>query len=534
MIKLFFKFFYLFCSNYKLIPLRRYILIFLVLSPIMVFCQQGRNIDLDEVVNTAGIIPRINIDGLIYSIRDRDRIITNILKSPFWEKGYKFTINLEDYDTGKKYSFQNKGRLRVFINNIELTPRHNFKTYKTINEVLKNSEDISIISSSEFVKKESNELNLGYVAGQPIYSGAEKEEVPVTYIKISSILGSEVVYNKTRRERKKVKKLSDFKVISEKQEIPVAADGPGATFLQPGSAVAIDQVKSIELDNVDLTQNIEDDGVVYTPKLVNGQITFTKNSKLTRIKKQSERYKRMGLNEWGIDVNANTWAQALRAHLKGKQTFVTSDGFPVLFAAVTLGSRQPGPLWVVDGVYLNEPPIGVRSLAYLIREVNVYKYDTAKFGSRGAAGVIEIFTLSGFSESTGSYKRSFEVKGKENIKLMKEFQSFEKQFLSRREELNDVRKILIQLNEPERVDSIQGLLQSLTLKSYLFTANFAINNADFEIAPYLALTKISDAQLPILESIEEKLSPQVRKSKHGKRFIEFLENKKRKDSTNFQ
>ena len=123
----------------------------------------------------------------------------------------------------------------------------------------------------------------------------------------------------------------------------------------------------------------------------------------------------MGLNEWGIDVNANTWAQALRAHLKGKQTFVTSDGFPVLFAAVTLGSRQPQPMWVVDGVYLNEAPVNVRSLAYLIREVNVYKYDTAKFGSRGAAGVIEIFTLSGFSESTGSYKRSFEVKGKENI-----------------------------------------------------------------------------------------------------------------------
>ena len=68
-----------------------------------------------------------------------------------------------------------------------------------------------------------------------------------------------------------------------------------------------------------------------------------------------------------------------------------------------------------------------------------------------------------------------------------------------------MRKILIQLNEPERVDSIQGLLESLTLKSYLFTANFAINNADFEIAPYLALTKISDAQLPILESIEEKI-----------------------------
>ena len=65
MIKLFFNFLFLFCVNYKLIELKKYILIFLVLNPIFVFSQQGRNIDLDEVVNTAGIIPRINIDGLI-------------------------------------------------------------------------------------------------------------------------------------------------------------------------------------------------------------------------------------------------------------------------------------------------------------------------------------------------------------------------------------------------------------------------------------------------------------------------------------
>ena len=71
----------------------------------------------------------------------------------------------------------------------------------------------------------------------------------------------------------------------------------------------------------------------------------------------------------------------------------------------------------------------------------------------------------------------------------------------------------------------------LTLKSYLFTANFAINNADYEVAPYLALNKIGDAKLKILEAIEQKLSPQIRKSKYGKRFIEFLEIKKSRDTT---
>ena len=425
-----------------------------------------------------------------------------------------------------------------------MSRRHNFKAYDNIKLLLKNAEDISVISSAES-QRESNlkyQRNSSYLSlemgpDELNRQGAfldEKKKVPVTLIKIKSDLSTEVVYNKAKK-RSKLKKLSELKVIDKSVEVGVKGqEGSRRLILRAGTTVYTDQITTVELEGVDVVKNVEDNGIIYSPELVNGQIIFKKNQKLTRLKKQSDKFLKMGLNEWGIDVDANTWSQALRAHLRGKQTFITSDGLPILFGAVTLGDEQPGPLWVVDGVYLNEPPVNVRSLAYLIREVNVYKYDTAKFGSRGAAGVIEIFTLSGFSESTGSYKRSFEVKGKENIKLMETFQSFEKQFLSRREELNDVRKILIQLNEPERVDSIQGLLESLTLKSYLFTANFAINNADFEIAPYLALTKISDAQLPILESIEEKLSPQVRKSKYGKRFIEFLENKKQKDSTNFQ
>ena len=75
------------------------------------------------------------------------------------------------------------------------------------------------------------------------------------------------------------------------------------------------------------------------------------------------------------------------------------------------------------------------------------------------------------------------------------------------------RSLLIELNEVEKVDSIQRLLETLELKSYLFTANFAINNSESEVAPYLALTKIADAKLPLLESIEEKLTEKVKNTK---------------------
>ena len=288
--------------------------------------------------------------------------------------------------------------------------------------------------------------------------------------------------------------------------------------------------KTIQLDNIEVVQNIEDNGTIYSPQLINGEIVFKKNSKLTRLNQKKERFIKMGLNEYGIDINAPTWAQALRGHLMGKQTAVTSDGLPILFGVVTLGSEQPGPLWVIDGVRMGTPPSSVRGLADQIREVNVLKYSkTAKYGTQGAAGVIEVNTILN-SNVLGNYKSSFEVKGKKNIELMEKFKIFEKQFISKRDELDDKRKIFIEINDVERVDSIQNLLDVLQYKSYLFTANFAMNNSDSEIAPYLGVKKIADAKIKILEAIEEKLTEKVKKSKYGKIFLELVENRREKDS----
>lgn len=105
---------------------------------------------------------------------------------------------------------------------------------------------------------------------------------------------------------------------------------------------------------------------------------------------------------------------------------------------------------------------------------------------------------------------------------MKEFNVYEERFMSERDKLEDKRKILIELNEFERIDSIQKLLDRLILKSYLFTANFAINNSEQEIAPYLAIKKIPDARIEILESIEKELSDEVKKTHYGKSFQKLL------------
>ena len=498
--------------------MKRIITILLFSVPFVGYNQQGRNIDLKEVVNTAAVIPKIEIDNMLYAMRDRDEIMAELLRSTFWFKSFKFSLNLEDYETGKKYTYENEGQVRIFINDNELTQKHLFKTYKAINNLLDNSERIQIISSSERLKN-VKPLTTQVDVGEFIFK-TTSEVRPVTLIKIKSDLPIDTQYNR-KNKAKRVKTLADFEVKMNKEQSP-SPDLKSFTE---------ETTKTIQLDNIEVVQNIEDDGTIYSPQIINGEIVFKKNSKLTRLNQKKERFIKMGLNEYGIDINAPTWAQALRGHLMGKQTAVTSDGLPILFGVVTLGSEQPGPLWVIDGVRMGTPPSSVRGLADQIREVNVLKYSkTAKYGTQGAAGVIEVNTILN-SNVLGNYKRSFEVKGRKNIELMEKFKIFEKQFISKRDELDDKRKIFIEINDVERVDSIQNLLDVLQYKSYLFTANFAINNSDSEIAPYLAVKKIADAKIEILETIEEKLTEKVKKSKYGKIFLELVENRREKDST---
>jgi hypothetical protein len=69
-------------------------------------------------------------------------------------------------------------------------------------------------------------------------------------------------------------------------------------------------------------------------------------------------------------------------------------------------------------------------------------------------------------------------------------------------------------------DSLSGELQSqqrrlLKLK-YLAALNFAKNNNDLEVAPYLMLAKVYDVNVNYLDTIYNSLTPKIKDSKYGK------------------
>ena len=141
----------------------------------------------------------------------------------------------------------------------------------------------------------------------------------------------------------------------------------------------------------------------------------------------------------------------------------------------------------------------------------------------GEEGLIEINTL------LKTFESSAEITGSKNQELLQEYISFNRKF-------NDQNLSLMakfyqaQIDQNNKLaDSLQYKIDNLLNRRYLYTINFAANNTDQNIAPYLALTRVFDANLSLLDSIAVKMTPQVKESKYGVEFIDFLEKRREQE-----
>ncbi len=83
--------------------------------------------------------------------------------------------------------------------------------------------------------------------------------------------------------------------------------------------------------------------------------------------------------------------------------------------------------------------------------------------------------------------------------------------------------------DTSKYKNIQNEFDNLLKRKYLYTINFALNNKNSEIAPYLALTEIYNAQVKYLDTINSSLTPEVKASKYGKELQSFIDSIKSKE-----
>jgi hypothetical protein len=167
-----------------------------------------------------------------------------------------------------------------------------------------------------------------------------------------------------------------------------------------------------------------------------------------------------------------------------------------------------------------EIPIDTAEIFYLYLE----KEDGDSLNDRilffGEKGTIEINTL------LKTFDSSAEIKGSKNQELLQEYLSFNKKFNEQNLELIEgFYKAQLKKNS-KKSDSLQQKIDNLLRRRYLYTINFAAQNTDQNIAPYLALTEVYDANLSLLDTIAFKMTPEVRDSKYGIEFVNYLEKRR--------
>jgi len=121
------------------------------------------------------------------------------------------------------------------------------------------------------------------------------------------------------------------------------------------------------------------------------------------------------------------------------------------------------------------------------------------------------------------------ISGLTNHQLLDEYKEMKSKFSNKRLDLIKADFEAKRAQDSLFIDSIQSQINSLLKRKYLYTANFAINHSDNEIAPYLVLTELYDANINLLDTINNSLSPKVKKSVYGMKLNGFIEKIKDKE-----
>ena len=114
------------------------------------------------------------------------------------------------------------------------------------------------------------------------------------------------------------------------------------------------------------------------------------------------------------------------------------------------------------------------------------------------------------------------IKGSENQDLLNQYYEVKGKFNDQNLDLIKAEFDARKSGNKDSLDLVAKKLKNLVKRKYLYTTNFAINNADHEVAPYIALTELVDANIKLLDTISNSLSPKVKKSTYGLKLDEFI------------
>ena len=115
------------------------------------------------------------------------------------------------------------------------------------------------------------------------------------------------------------------------------------------------------------------------------------------------------------------------------------------------------------------------------------------------------------------------IEGSKSDLKLKEYQEIMSKFNTRNLEYIRMSMDPKIQNDSTTIDSLQSLTDKNVKRGYLYAINFALNNADSYVAPYIAVKEVADANIKYLDSINNSLSLEVAKSKYGQELKKHIE-----------
>jgi hypothetical protein len=121
------------------------------------------------------------------------------------------------------------------------------------------------------------------------------------------------------------------------------------------------------------------------------------------------------------------------------------------------------------------------------------------------------------------------ITGSKNHELFEQFQQINRKYTNEVLEISKEKYNALRFNRLQDVDSINSKLDKKVTRRYLHAINFALNNKDYEVAPYVALSELSNANSKYLDTIHNSMTPKVAQSKYGKLLTELVTERRKEN-----
>jgi Domain of unknown function (DUF4369) len=189
---------------------------------------------------------------------------------------------------------------------------------------------------------------------------------------------------------------------------------------------------------------------------------------------------------------------------------------------IYLKKQKDTSLVVVDSLVVNGNPsfelhsdLDSPEVFYLYLDKNSSEDDRIPFFAD--KGVTEINT------SLKSFVYDAKINGSEQQKKWEEYKLIMARFNGKNLDLIKENFEAQKSGDTSKLNTFENDYNNNIKRRYLYTVNFALNNKNSEVAPFLALTEIYDAKINFLDTINKSLTPEIKESKYGKALQSFID-----------